>query len=411
MPLGLMVTAGVVPSHWQVEIVDECISPVSITPDADLIGITAMTCQAVRAYEIADAYRKLGKPVILGGIHPSALPDEALAHATAVAVGEAEGTLPQMLRDFEAGMLAGIYRTQGVPRIATPRRDLLNRRDYLVNNCVQISRGCPHRCRFCTTQAMYQGRYNTRPVDEILQELRDMNAKWVIFADDNIFGNPPWSREFFTKLTKLRIRWAGQASINVARDRGLLALMKRSGCMGVILGLESPSPASLAEGNKTYCKPEDYIPLIQQIHAAHIGTWGSFIFGFDSDNVQTLQAAVKFARKAKIGITIYPILTPYPGTPIYDEYSAAGRILTRDWSRYTGATVVFQPKQMTPRQLANCQVAAFREFNSWSSILERINPLRQRATFLVNLSMHLGFRHYYHRQKKNWPDFRDAETW
>jgi len=412
MPLGLMVAAGTVPREWQVEIVDECTGPLSVAKDADLVGITAMTCQAPRAYQVADAYRLLGVPVILGGIHPSGLPEEALRHATAVAVGEAEGTLPRMLRDFAVGRLSGIYRAEGDVEIATPRRDLLNPRDYFVNNAIQISRGCPQRCKFCTTQAMYGGRYSVRPIEAILQEIRDLRMKRVLFADDNVVGHFGWAKQFYRELAKLRITWTGQATLNIARDDEMLALMKQSGCGGLILGLESPNPESLREGNKTVCAADEYLPLIRKVQQARIGTWGSFLMGFDADTVESLHAAVRFARAARLGISCYPILTPYPGTPLYDEYGAAGRILTRDWAKYNGATVVFQPKRMSVRELANCQMAAFREFYSWASLRERLTlwPL-QKWAWIINISINQGFRYYYRRQKKRMPDFREAEMW
>ena len=412
MPLGLAVAAAVVPRRWDVDIVDECTRCVPIDRDADLVGITAMTCQAPRAYAIADAYRRLGVPVILGGIHPSCVPAEALGHATAVAVGEAEGTLPQMIADVEAGRLGGIYRAEGEVEIAAPRRDLLQPRDYLVWNAVQVSRGCPHRCRFCTTHAMYQGRYACRPVEAICDEIRDLGARRVIFADDNVIGNRRWARDLFRELAKLGVGWAGQVTVAVARDEGLLALMKRSGCMGVIVGLESPNPESLALAQKTVCDPKDYIPLLRRIQAARIGTWGSFLFGFDCDTVESLRETVRFARRARLGISCYPILTPYPGTPLFDDYDREGRILTRDWSKYNGATVVFQPKRMSPRQLANCQMAAFREFYSWPSMRERLRlwPM-QKWAWIINLSINQGLRYYYRRQKKPMPDFREAHTW
>jgi radical SAM superfamily enzyme YgiQ (UPF0313 family) len=412
MPLGLMVAAGTVPRSWQVEIIDECAQSVPVTKDVDLVGITAMTCQAPRAYEIADAYRRLGVPVILGGIHPSCLPEEALPHATAVAVGEAEGTLPRMLEDFAAGRLSGIYRAEGNVEIAAPRRDLLNPRDYLVNNAVQISRGCPLRCKFCTTAAMYGGRYSVRPIEAILQEVRDLGARRVVFADDNVVGNFRWAKEFLKELRKLGIQWTGQATLNIARDDEMLALLKASGCAGLILGLESPNPESLREGHKTVCPAEDYLPLIRKIQAVGIATWGSFLMGFDADTVESLHAAVRFARQAELDISSYPILTPYPGTPLFDEYEAAGRILTHDWAKYTAGTVVFQPKRMTPRELANCQMAAFREFYSWGSMWKRLTlwPF-QKWAWIINISINQGLRYYYRRQKKRMPDFQEAHLW
>ncbi|MBM4017876.1 MAG: B12-binding domain-containing radical SAM protein [Planctomycetes bacterium] len=412
MPLGLAVAAAVVPRSWQVEIIDECVRPVRVARDVDLVGITAMTCQAPRAYELADAYRRLGVPVILGGIHPSGLPEEALGHAAAVAVGEAEGTLPRMIADFEAGRLGGVYRAEGAVEIAAPRRDLLDKNDYLVWNAVQISRGCPHRCRFCTTHAMYEGRYAMRPPDAICEEIRGLGARRVIFADDNVVGHPRWAREFYTELAKLKVGWCGQATITAARDPELLHLMKRSGCLGLIVGLESHNPESLRLGNKTYCHPDEYMSLLRRMREARIGTWGSFLLGFDCDTVGSLRETVAFARRARLGITCYPILTPYPGTPLYGDYESQGRILTKDWSKYNGTTVVFRPARMTPRELANCQMAAFREFYSWPSMWERLDLWPpQKWAWIINASINQGFAYYYRRQKKQMPDFREAHQW
>ncbi len=409
VPLGLMVAAAVVPRRWRVELVDENAGPVPVDRGADLVGITAMTCQAPRAYEIADAYRRLGVPVVLGGIHPSCLPAEALEHATAVAVGEAEGTLPRMIADYEAGRLGGIYRAEGDVEIAAPRRDLLPRRDYLVWNTVQVSRGCPHRCRFCTTHAMYGGRYRFRPVEAVCDEIRDLGARRVIFADDNVVGRRDWSRRLFTELRKLGVRWAGQATLTVARDPEMLHLIKASGCMGLIFGLESPRAETLRLGGKTWCDPSEYPALLARVRRAGIGAWGSFLLGFDTDTVESLRATVRFARRVRLAFACFPILTPYPGTAIYEDLSAEGRILTRDWAKYNGATVVFEPKRMTARQLALAQVAAFREFLSWRSMWERLSlvPL-QKWAWLMNLGAGRGFWYYYRRQGRRWPDFRDV---
>lgn len=259
---------------------------------------------------------------------------------------------------------------------------------------------------------MYQGRHTVRPIEAICDEIRDLGAKRVIFSDDNVVGHLGWARDFFRQLTKLGVGWCGQVTLTVARDPEIVHLMKQSGCMGVIVGLESPNPDRLAAAQKTAVDARDYLPLLANLRAARIGAWGSFLLGFDGDTVESLHESVRFARRARLDVACFPILTPYPGTPIYDEYEQAGRILTRDWSKYNGATVVFKPCHMTERELANCQVAAFREFYSLRSVWERLTvwPL-QKWAWLVNLSINQGFRYYYRRTRKHMPDFHEAHLW
>ncbi len=414
MPLNLAICAAVVPEGWDVEIVDENVlgAPVAASADVDAVGVGAMTTQARRAYEIADEYRRLGVPVILGGIHPSAMPEEALAHATIVCRGDAEATLPRALRDLAAGRPRRIYDWSEQPDtpIATPRKDLLNPADYLVFNPIQTTRGCPHGCTFCTTPAIFGRRFRQRRIADIVEEIATAYERFrtrvFIFSDDDVAGDHAWAMELFQALKPLKIRWASQCDILIARDEKLLAAMRDSGCIGVILGLESTRPETLAQAGKRYAKAENYLQYIRKIRSYNISVWGSFIFGFDTDDWRDCMHAVRFAQRAELCMSCYPILTPYPGTALFEQFRRQGRLLTTDWDKYNGASVVFQPRRMTPEQLRHAQMAAFCEFYSPASILKRLKawPLKTNS-YLANLAIWRGLRHYYASRGRPLPRF------
>jgi radical SAM superfamily enzyme YgiQ (UPF0313 family) len=417
MPLNLAICAAVVPDGWDVEIIDENVLDAAHVPRAggvDAVGIGAMTPQARRAYELADGYRALGVPVILGGIHPSALPDEAARHADVVCKGDAEGTLPHALRDLAAGEAKAVYDWRDHPdaAIATPRKDLLNPRDYLVFNPIQTTRGCPHGCTFCTTPAIFGRRFRRRRVEDVVEEVRRakerFNTRVFIFSDDDVAGDHRWAMRLFEALRPLAVRWASQCDILISRSDRLLAAMRDSGCIGVILGLESPKPGTLREAGKRYVDAGEYLQRIRKIQSYGISIWGSFIFGFDSDTWRDCMNAVRFAQRAKLCMSCYPILTPYPGTAVYARYLAEGRLIERDWDRYNGATVVYRPRRMTPQQLRHAQMAAFHEFYLPSSALRRLGvwPVK-RHSWLANLAIHRGLLHYYGRKGRPLPRFSD----
>ncbi|HUS46733.1 MAG TPA: radical SAM protein [Phycisphaerae bacterium] len=446
MPLNLAICAAVVPDGWDVEIIDENVTDGPHVPEAtgiDAVGIGAMTTQATRAYALADAYRALGVPVILGGIHPSALPDEALQHGTIVCRGDAECTLPRALRDLDAARGQGNEPAagqacppkprrrreprraeHGLPRrvydwaddpdvpIATPRKDLLDPKQYLVFNPIQTTRGCPHNCTFCTTPAIFGRKYRKRAIGDIVEEMRlakeRFNTRVFIFSDDDVAGNHAWAMELFEAIRPLNVRWASQCDILISYNDKLLTAMRRSGCLGVILGLESPKADTLAEAGKRYVKPEQYVRQIRRIQSHRISIWGSFIFGFDSDDWHDCMNAVRFAERAKLCMSCYPILTPYPGTAVYEQYLAEGRLLTRDWDKYNGATVVHRPARMTIEELRHAQMAAFNEFYSPASSFRRLRiwPLK-RNSWLANLAIHRGLRYYYGSKGRPLPRFSD----
>jgi radical SAM superfamily enzyme YgiQ (UPF0313 family) len=419
MPLNLAICAAVVPAGWDVEIVDENILDQPHRPSAagiDAVGIGAMTTQARRAYALADAYRAMAVPVILGGIHPSAMPEEALAHANIVCKGDAESTLPRALTDLAAGGVQGkrIYDWQDYPDppIATPRKDLLDPSQYLVFNPIQTTRGCPHNCTFCTTPAIFGKKFRQRDIGSIVGEIRQareaFGTRTFIFSDDNVAGNHAWARELFEALRPLKIAWASQCDILIARDPKLLAAMRDSGCIGVILGLESPKPATLRRAGKRYADAKDYLATIAALQSYGISVWGSFIFGFDGEDWRDCMNAVRFARRARLCMSCYPILTPFPGTAVFEQYRREGRLLTTDWDKYNGATVVYQPERMTPQELSHAQMAAFHEFYLPSSALSRLGlwPLRVRS-WLANLAIHRGLTYYYARRGRALPRFSD----
>ena len=417
MPLNLAVCAAVVPEGWDAEIIDENVLDAAHVPCAagvDAVGIGAMTTQARRAYELADAYRALGVKVILGGIHPSALPQEAALHADIVCRGDAEATLPRALRDLAAGVHQGVYdrRDQPDAPIATPRKDLLDPADYLVFNPIQTTRGCPHGCEFCTTPAVFGRQFRQRAIGDIVQEIREAHERFrsrvFIFSDDDFAGNQRWARELCEALKPLKIRWASQCDILISQSEALLAAMRDSGCIGLILGLESPDTPTLAAAGKRYVRAEEYRRRIAKIQSYGISLWGSFIFGFDGQGWRDCMAAVRFAQRTELCMSCYNILTPYPGTALFDRYEREGRLLTRQWDRYNGATVVFQPDGMSVDQLRHAQMAAFGEFFAPRSSVRRLKawPFK-RNSWLANLSIYRGLTYYYGRRGRPLPRFAD----
>jgi radical SAM superfamily enzyme YgiQ (UPF0313 family) len=417
MPLNLAICAAVVPEGWDVEIIDENVTdePHEASADGiDAVGIGVMTSQASRAYELADAYRQLGVKVILGGIHPSALPDEALQHADIVCKGDAEGTLPHALADLAAGREKQIYDWRDDPDapIATPRKDLLDPKDYLVFNPIQTTRGCPHGCTFCTTPAIFGRRFRQRSIDDIIEEIRTAKEAFgtgvFIFSDDNVAGNHKWAMELFEAMKPLNVKWASQCDILISRSDKLLAAMRDSGCIGLILGLESPKAGTLSGAGKRFIDADEYIPRIKKIQSYGISLWGSFIFGFDTDNWRDCMQAVRFAQRAELCMSCYIILTPYPGTEIFEQYRRQGRLLTEDWDRYNGSTVCYQPERMTVNELRHAQMSAFHEFYAMPSALRRLRVLPfKKHSWMANLAIQRGLSYYYSKKGRPLPRFAD----
>jgi radical SAM superfamily enzyme YgiQ (UPF0313 family) len=378
-PMALPVLASLTPPDVQIHLVDENVERVNLEEPADLVAISCMTASAPRAYEIADRFRDRGVPVVMGGMHPSALPQEAAAHADAVVIGEAENQWPEVFADFAAGRPRPVYRADCRPvleNLPIPRRDLLQRAHYLTVNCVQTARGCPHACSFCSVTPMFGRRYRFRPIPEVVAEVQSLGSRWVGFTDDNIVAGRSRARELFEALIPLRLRWVGQGDLSMAKDPQMLELMAQSGCTAMFIGLESLSQEGLAAANKRPNIGVDFEKAIATIHRHGIDIIGSFVFGLDSDRPDVFRQTVSFAERVRLGVAQFSVLTPFPGTSLYDQLQAEGRITDRDWSRYTMGHVLYKPRHMSADELRRGQRYAYGRFYSLPSIARRLGILR-----------------------------------
>lgn len=375
--LSLPVVASLTPPEIQVEIIDEYFEDVPFDDPADLIGISFMTPQAPRAYQIGDEFKKRGKKVVMGGIHASALPEEALDHSDAVVVGEAEGIWPRVLEDFKYGEMSGIYRSPQFPDLEglpIPRYDLLQKDRYRLFNIsfpIQAGRGCPFKCEFCSVTKFFGSQYRWRPVEEVVQEIQQIKRKKIFFVDDNIMGHPAYARDLFQALIPLKLRWGGQATLNLAKDEELLHLAAESGCGLLLIGVESISKSNLPAYGKSFFKAEEISEHLTKIHKQGILIRASFIFGMDDDDPEVFHKTVKFLIEGKVAYAEFFILTPMPGTESRRKLEEEGRIVDYDWSRYDGLHAVFRPLKMEKESLEKGLWDAYREFYTIPNILRR----------------------------------------
>jgi radical SAM superfamily enzyme YgiQ (UPF0313 family) len=372
--LSSLCVASSVPSYVATRIIDEDVEPVDFDIDADLIGISFMTYNAPRAYEIAEKFRReKGKTVLFGGYHPTFMPEEAIQHADSVCIGEAENNVPHMVEDFLAGRLRRFYKNgpadlRGLP---VPDRNLIRKSAYVISDALQATRGCPNRCRFCSITAFFGGQFRARPVDEVIDELRSL-GKYTLFLDDNITADRGYAKDLFQRMIPLGKRWFSQCSVRIAYDDELLRLASLSGCRGMFIGFESISQDNLSGCNKGFNKADDYVWAVERLHARGIGVYAGIVFGMDGDTPGIFSSTLDFLHKAKVDALQATILTPFPGTPLFEDMESQGRIIDRDWARYDFGHVVFEPKNMSPETLKRGHDRVLSEFYSKRAMLRRV---------------------------------------
>jgi radical SAM superfamily enzyme YgiQ (UPF0313 family) len=381
-----------------VRIVDEMVEDLDFNSSADLVGITAITGTAPRAFEIAERFRARGAAVVLGGVHSTLQTEESLRYANAVVRGYAERTWPRLLRDFAAGRLDRVYEDLlplDPKLIVSPDRSGIHRRDYLAWCTVEMSRGCSNQCDFCISHRFHRT-HVCRPIDETIEEVKSLRSKIVLFLDPNLIGNREHAKEFFTEFAKLRKWWVGCASLDVVDDPELLSVITTSGCRGLLMGFESIRPETLAGMGKTKNLGKCYRQVVDILHDHGILVQACFVFGFDSDDSSVFDETSDYIVDARFDLPQVSIYTPFPGTPVFDKLDLEGRILTRNWSLYNGQNVVFRPLRMTATELERGTNLVRKRAYSWGALARRlfVKPLWVKP--LVVLSC-LNFRSYQHR--------------
>lgn len=391
--LSLTTLAALTPQDIDVQITDENVEPIDFEEEVDLVGLTGMVMHASRAYQIAEKFRQRGIPVVMGGPHASSLPLEAKEHVDAVVIGEAENVWKGLIEDLKQGCLKPFYKADAycsMKGIPPPRLDLLPKDAYMTVNCVQTTRGCPHQCDFCYVTHFFGKTYRCRPVDEVIEEVKRLEGEFIVFVDDNIIGDRRYAKELFSRLKPLRKKWASQASLTLTRDPELLRLAAESGCVSLFVGVESLSPENLKDVNKSFNQVHQYEEAIRALHDQDIMIVAGFIFGLDYDDEGVFERTLRFCERNRIELPSFFILTPLPGTRLFQRMEAEGRLLHRDWSHYNGATVVFEPKLMTVETLQRGFNWVCQEAYSWASITKRVFHPQQR--FFTRVLSNLAYR-------------------
>ena len=397
--VNLPLLAALTPPGHTITIVEEDFAPDDIRQDVDLVGITVLTELAPRAYRIADAYRRKAVKVVMGGIHPTVLPDEALRHADAVVVGEAEGVWPRVVSDAASGRMQGIYRAgkstdlHGLPK---PRRDLAPGTKYQgytrITIGVETTRGCPYDCEFCCIGQTLGQQYRVRPVQEVIAEIESIDSPHLFFVDDALGLNRNAAKKLFTEMIPLRRRWLAQGTVSLAQDLELLELMRRSGCLGLLIGFESVQKATQNEVRKITNLRIDFDEAMRRFHGEGFGILGSFVFGFDYENKDVFEQTLDFIMRCRMDVVGLRVLTPYPGTRLYKRLLGEDRLFVRDWwlRGYPRDTLLFRPKGMTADELIRGYARLNRQAYSLGAMMKRFLGMSPWKRTLLGCQAYAG---------------------
>jgi radical SAM superfamily enzyme YgiQ (UPF0313 family) len=423
--LSLPTIAAYTPDSWDVDLVDEAVEDIDFDDPCEMVGLSIMTCYAPRAYEIAAEFRKRGKIIVMGGVHPTYCPEEALRHCDAIVCGEAEDLWPELVADYEAGQMKREYRMTAFPSLEnykSPRVELLSPDAYMTRQCSFTTRGCHFDCEFCSVSPFNGKTTRRRPVQEVVKEIVQVQ-RWVrselieristepfwqalkttlrirvgiddggivAFVDDLHNSNRAYCRELWAALKPLKIKWGCQSTLFLGDDEEMVKLAADSGCVSVFVGMESLDEDCLEETNKPFNRVQKFSAEIKMFHDHGIMVNPGIVFGFDNDDVSVFERAVEFLTTNQVELAYFNVLTPLPGTTLFDRYNKAGRIFDRDWAKYDGKHVVFHPSRMSPEQLEEGFHWANHQFYSLPNIWRRLSGTQQRL--IARWEMNREFR-------------------
>jgi len=401
--LTLPYLAGITPDEIDVEIKNDYVEDIDpASGNWDLVGISVSTLHAARGYELADRFKKQGKPVFMGGVHATFMPDEALEHCDSVVVGEAESVLPKLIEDFQKGHMQKRYRAEmlhTLESLPSPRYDLIPYHRYRYRTIpVQTSRGCPNNCSYCTVTSLYGQKYRFRPVEEVIEELRaamkTVGSRLVVFVDDNIGARKEYSYELFEALLPLKTSWVCQCALTMADDRELLKLAVRAGMRAAFIGIESLNSKSLEKANKKINRVEEYTEKLNIFRDVGVSVSANMIFGFEEDDPRAFEETYKFISDNSIYANLY-ILTPYPGTRLFEQQEREGRLLHRDWRKYTAYQQVSRHEKMKKEEIETIFWDTYlRLYSPWQNLKRIFNrPLR---SYFSIVDWYLNLRIYFY---------------
>jgi radical SAM superfamily enzyme YgiQ (UPF0313 family) len=405
-PLNLGVIAALTPPDVEVKMYDDRMEAIHFDEATDLVGITVETYNARRAYEIADEYRARGVPVILGGVHPVLLPQEAKQHADSLFLGDAETMWAEVIDDARTHALKPLYRAPvGRPQPGTlTRRDIFEGKGYLPLTLVQFSRGCRFNCGFCAVARYFDRQQYYRDIREVIAEIESQPRKLVFFVDDNINSYPELSIKLYREIKALRIRWVSQSTIDMAEDPRLMDAMLDSGCLGHVVGFESVDPRNLKQMRKASNLPrwERYARQLNVMREYGLQTWASFVLGYDYETAESVRETADFALANKFTFAAFNILMPYPDTPMYQRLHEEGRLLYdgKWWLHpdYRFNHAAFIPKRCSPEELTEACWQARSRFNSLGALVHRALDFKTNMRNPVRFATYLQFNPIFRKE-------------
>ena len=400
--------AAMTPRHWTVDVRLEVVDDIPFDTDADVVGIGSMGHATLRGLQIADRFRALGKTVVMGGYMASMVPDLVRRHVDAVVVGDAEISYPRLLEDFERdGRLQPVYDNPvaSLAGLPVPRYEVLTEKRIGDMLPVQAGRGCPHTCSFCSIACIYRGRYLVRPVDEVLRDIAEVRRhgfRAFYLIDDNIVSNPRHLEALCEAIEPLGMTWATQCSLELARRPRLLERVRRAGATMMSFGVESLSQEGLDRLGKKWLRADGHERAVRTIDRAGILVSSEMMVGIDGETEETIRATREFIERTRIPIPRFYILTPMPGSALFEQYRAAGRLVTENLAEYTGAKAVHRPERMSPERLTELYWWLYERLFTLRSILRRTllhpNMLRRPKVYLFAFVVNLHYRRYIKRR-------------